>query len=495
MLAFLFLALAQVQPDPTLPELVALAAADCAKLPHDAQRTARYLVNALPVAEREKGYRVLSGHVQHLSREPDLVKPYIVRNSGGMLLRVHMDDYRWKRETWEKLADVDPHYHLRLIVEEVQFDVVWEIWPGGVWKDGKPYPRGSFQHQVKVPRARGKAQRQSAQAPWLHDGTAESKAHLARLNLLTGSAAPILRADWFFNRTAAQFLRDGTGYYDFLEIKSRKDFQKLIGFIGPRFRPEARDSIGRSDVLPEPRAFVREDAKGGGYWYSIDFDVAVDKKNPLRVYGEDIEKEAVAHEEWGFLPNNFWATGAFDAKKGDAQAFAPAEVGAQDDHSKTNDKRIHVNVSCHRCHNDGGMKDFKGWASSQFHRGKIVGPDANKLKELRRQYVRNLQGAMKRDRQQFAEAVKEVTGWEDPKAYSAAYAWYWERYEDAKVDLSYAAADLGVTDKRLRAAIDRFVDAGQADTVAAGLVDGEGIGIRQYEEVIPLLRGYLESTR
>src|SRR5262249_54130137 len=126
MLSLAFLILGQVQPMPTLPELVALAAADCARLPHEAQRTARYLI--LP---DEDFYRIILGHVPHICPEPDLPR---LRRVGLKLVRLHIDECGWSRDLWESLTEQEPLFTIHLQVQAAR----WEWKPGpGIWRDPK----------------------------------------------------------------------------------------------------------------------------------------------------------------------------------------------------------------------------------------------------------------------------------------------------------------------------------------------------------------------
>src|SRR5262249_21678425 len=295
----------------TPAEEASAAALDLARLPTDRRATMRYLGlgNKTP-KERENWRRVLAGHVNGLSRESDLVPPVAVR---PWLVRIDLDDYGGTFKTqWEKLARVDPFYHVRLRTP----------WPGGVYAgDGKDYPAGAF-NTVKT-----------AVAPWLAEG-AEAKRAVAYLVYWTQSDAFLVRGDWFFNYTAAQTKRS-PGYYDFLGIKDEKAFQALVGFQKLGRRTELRGAIAKSGVTLEARAFVRESVEDGALWKTFDFERAQEKRNPLRVLGRDIEKEYDASEQYGHLPNYFWAMALFN-RAGKRIDFAPPEV-ASDHRSVSND--------------------------------------------------------------------------------------------------------------------------------------------------------------
>jgi hypothetical protein len=445
----------------------------------EARLSVRYLtLHNLPDADRAEAIKVLNGHVQHLSRETDLQRLHVVPGTHQGLLRLNLEDYRWSRDLWEGLAAEDPWYHVDLNVEQVTTEVV--PWRGGVWPgDGKFYGAGTFTVERQVKR---KSASQRALSPVLTE-TEEHKRALAEVVTMTGSSVPLLRADWFFNQTAAAVNRK-TNYYSFLGVKTEKDFQKLGGFdakLAENFL-ELRDAIALSGVTLQPRAVLRNPAIGGSYWRTFDFKVARDETDPLRIIGKDVEKKHDASEQYVALPNGFWAMGAFDGK-GVAQESVPDSI-ATDGHSKSNDKRIHPNVSCMRCHDNGGLQDLDAaWFRSLVRNGITFNfPDYATARAFRQQYVsRKLEPFLKKDRDAYGAAVKEATGFATAKEYSAAYADFWERYEDARVGLAWAAGDLGTTEKTLKAAIIGNARALQADPVILGLAVGKAVPMKQWE--------------
>lgn len=496
---------------------LASAHADLRRLPADAREPYRYLrLDNVPADDREKAYQALAGHMQHLSTATDITPPAVVAGTAGALLRVNLDDYGMDHSTWEQLADADPYDHVRLEIVEP--------WPGGIWDgDGIDYAAGSFTYKRQV----------SAFAPWLSETPADAKM-LEEVARWTHSRAPVVRGDWFFNQTAAQQGRK-PGYYDFLGIKDKRTFEALAGFDAKRKRRkiELREAVGDSGVTLQPRALAAFDAdEGGVYYYSIDFKRAVDRQNPLRVLGRDIERNADAFETYARLPNGFWFTGAFNGK-GQRQDTAPGDI-ANDHRSKSNDKQVHVNVSCTRCHDNGGLKDVDGWARNLLAPPLALNsPDYDQARLLRQQYLRDLGRAIDRDRKIFSDAVREATGLKDAKEYAALYAAQWEHYEDAKVDAAWAARDLECEPEKLKAAVSAdlrkplavmveyqtlwancylagyaarvsetarpVIVANGADVVLAAFVlDGQRrrtVGIRQWEEAYPLAKFSLKGVR
>lgn len=475
----------------TQSEIVCAAATDAARLPAEIRQYVRYLdMGNLPPGERQDAIRILTGHVHHLSREPDIVPLTVVPGTDYSLARLNIIDYGWDAKTWDALADSDPYYHVTL---ETKVEDVVTVWPGGVWPDdGQFYAAGSFKYHAP------KKSKQRAIAPWVVEG-ADGQAAVSSLVTLLGTPAPMTRGDWWFNRTAIQADRSPTGYYDFLRVKNEADFRKLVGFdpkLAEPFGKEIREAVSDSGVTLQPRAIWRDNAQGGGYWRSIDFKQAVDTKNPLRVLGKDIEKNADATEQFGFLPNGFWATGLFNGK-GERQDFAPPEI-ASDHMSKSNDRRVHINL-CVRCHYKGGLQDVDGWAKNLFQAPlQLQGPDYRVIQKLRRQYLRDMTQFISRDRELNAVSVREATGWAT-ETYYFRYGEFWSAYEDAKVDAAYAARSLGTTPEKFRAAIAHQIkQLGQSDTVlSVFLLQGDRartIPVRQWEELTPLAHAALRGV-
>ncbi len=464
------------------PAVLEAAMKDAESLPPKSAHYVRYLaLGHIEPGQRESAYLVLSGHCQHLSTAPDIVRPVIVPGTAGALLRLDLRDYNWSVKTWEQLAEADPYFHLRVTT------VVTQDWPGGVWAaDGQHYAPGAFRYKTKKTKAT------------LFAGRGDPK-HMVELARLTYSEAPILFGDWFFNQTAVAVDRK-PNYYDFLGVRDQKTFEDVIGFdkkLAKKFGNDLRASVEDSSVTLQPRAIIRQATLGGAYWKTLDFRKAVGDNNPLKILGQDIEKGADALEVYGHLPNGFFATGLFN-NKGVRQDTAPDFI-ASDSVSKSTDRRVHVNVSCVRCHAGSGLQPIDDWTRNLLQpplAGKSY--DHDKLLQIRREYLRSLEPFLDRDRRIFADAVKEATGM-TVKEYSNVYSRYWEKYEDKKFTLIDAAAYAGVHPAKLHEAISASVATGQGDpSLSIFLVRGlrlRTIGVRQFEELYPQIHVLLGSVK
>lgn len=496
-------------PEGHLADAIRWAADDILTVPEHLRYRQRYLTiyNWEP-RWRLDVWKIITGHLNHLSRNSLIGRVRIVPGTNQSLARFDLRDFLIDPEVYGKLAFVDPYFHIK--VKDVKTGEVT-----------------------------------TALAPWLATDE-KTKAKLAILNneIQTQLGTAVFRGDWFFNQTAIQADRV-PGYYDFLGIKDRATFRKLIGFdekLAKDFGQTQSEATESLKVTPQPRAIERSNTLGGAYWYSIDFKKAVGNQNPLRIFGEKIEDVGDAHEEYGTLPNGFWATGIFNGQ-GVRQDSAPDFIASDDSHifSNSRDKRVHVNMSCTRCHTNGGLKDIDpyvrnllkdGWTANFFAKFNVIDldqarkkafdaftkADPNQAKEAKiyldkltaeyhvalakaekesedfaKAYTKKLEPFLERDRARFEEAVKEATdldgsgGW-DSKIYSRKYGWFWENYEDWRYTSQSAAVDLGTTAEFFEQAIERQLKTtGYIDPGLANFLPGRNrsIPVRQWEEIFP----------
>src|SRR6185312_3567809 len=99
----------------TPAEAATLALRDVKKLPPDAQQNSVYLwdfwVNADDKEWAQRFYSVITFHVNSISREAELKAP--IRINPGVW-RIDLRDYGWKKDVYNKLADLDPYFHAKI---------------------------------------------------------------------------------------------------------------------------------------------------------------------------------------------------------------------------------------------------------------------------------------------------------------------------------------------------------------------------------------------
>lgn len=459
-------------------EAVAAAHADAQGLPKDAACRTRYLsLYAIPEKRRAEFTRVIDYHANSLSREAFL-QP--ARRVGKDLLAVDLQDYGWDAKVWERFLTEDPYFHA--VVEVVTRTTVKEYWPGGQYQ-GEHWDAGYYD-VVKT----SKVKKASA-APWT-----DPKSALA-LALATNSEVPVVRADWFLYQTAIQLDRKA-GYYDFLGLgKAQQDFDDLAGIDLAKARKARREIFGvvaQSGVTLQNRVVAR---LAPGYWATFDFKKGVNRANVLRQLDDQLDPpEGDASERYTFLPNGLFAFWLQNGQ-GVRQDFAPDFI-ASDRQATSNDGRVHVGLSCVRCHVE-GLRPVDDYAR-KLYRGniKLASPDHAKLVRLRQLYLTDLKTTMSDDVTSYGRALFKVSGFK-PAELARAYSGAWKQYAETDLDLAAAALELGVGKERLARALKaRAASLKGLDPVLAGLVADEPLEVRRehWEEAYPLAQEILQET-
>ncbi|MDE2097184.1 MAG: hypothetical protein KGL39_08050 [Patescibacteria group bacterium] len=517
----------------TYADAVALAVRDAARLdPYTAAYTtylfvpendpiaaavARVLSPDGAMPPEQAVFRLMSGHVNFLSRKSRLAVPALVMDfgwdrkwdliglaewKGVRLLRLNVLDYGWDKRTWDKLANpqLNPHFHVSLVKD----------WPGGVYSDGQTYAKGSFKYV------------DYALAPWLLEPfppdhfamTALRKQNVEALVAATQTRVPLIRWDSFLWASAIQFDRLGAGYYDWLGVKDQKIFDRLVGFdekASEAFSSPQFEAVSVSGVAVQPRLVEWYEKIGGQYVRTKDQvnQRAIGDRNPLDV---DVVSQgrlkADATEIFAHLPNGLWALGLFNLKDGTRQDSAPDGVGYFHQ-TLTNDGKIHAYLACIVCHdkqpNNGGLKSFTPYFRTLYARGNLTALtavrkgkyfDPKELVRLEELLIRPIDPASLAKRR-YIQALFEATGLA-PHEYAAALHKAFTLY-DGPVDLTRAAYDLQVDAETLRRQFaGTLLTSGKFDSVLADFLSPEGrrqsIGVDQWAErfsaAMLAVRGY-----
>lgn len=444
----LFLAFVAAAPVWANPQAAVAAALADARTLGPAAQDAGYLDCSTFSAEfRPKAMQGLAFVINSLSRNPEIVKPVLLP---GNVLRVSLSELGWKRAVWDKQANLDPYFTVRLVKVEP--------WKGGVWNDGRHYAAGSFKVQGEFPAA----------APWL------PKAEVAELITLTGSPIPVVRADWWaanaFRQQGINGKENGFGYYDWLGVKDRAGFQRLVRLdektsLELLLEMRAVVAAGESGVAQHNRQIVRLKSYVGAYWETLDTRSSQDElkggklvkaQNAKRHVGRG-ELQHDAEEHYAALANGLFGFLLCDAA-GKLQALAPEFIGADDSPLRAGkDHNIHVGLACVRCHVDGlrGIDDhmrktFTGPAEFETY-------DAKKHNENKRQYFSNLNAQLAKDRAVYEEALLLCNGL-TPAENAKAVADLWNWYALRKRTIADLAIEFGVPEKQLRETIVKYAD-------------------------------------
>jgi hypothetical protein len=476
--------------------------------------------------DKTLAYKSLSSHVNRLSSYPLIKRPRLV---GTQLLAIDLRWYGWSPKLWDSIPD--PYFLINVKIPgykepEVEYTgdglTIFVDPEAVILFDGKPSTLKGEKRVFTIPSQRplnysvvarysdGQTDRVSVQIVGKGATIKFSKSDTiqkaftpfcnteaaAKLINITQAKLPVVDGRFFFNQTAIQFNRN-PGYYDFLGIVDEKSLDKLVGFdekVLETFPKEFREAISKSTVTHQPRRIDRASTVGGGYWRTSDNDLAVGDSNPLRVLGKGYKFKA--RESFSNLPNGFIVWGLFN-NVGVRQDNAPDFI-ASDGTAPGTDKRVHINLSCVRCHVE-GVRNLLGWVRSQYQPpralpgfvnedGKMRILSYEELQHLEWLYMTKLEPYINSDRLIYALAVQEATGCsilDDARNYGL----FWAQYEEVLVDANYMAADLAVSVEVLRNALQhQLAVTGQLDPLLANFLPDAPqipIGIHQWEELFP----------
>lgn len=322
----------------------------------------------------------------------------------------------------------------------------------------------------------------------------QTSKNIAELIKLTTSQLCILRWDWFWIQSSIQEGRgevgQGTGYYDFIGVKNRDDYFKLIGADVKKAEELYHQWIGiikESGVAYFPRQVQRESIFGGARWFTRDIlDPPVGNRNALRQLDKDFKHQAEEHYAPG--PSGLPVYLACNSD-GVLQNSAPDRVGPDKTRSG-NRTTIDVNASCVRCHIeilrpiDNWIKNFNDPITAEL-------PFSNAL-NIQSLYFRNLESKLEQDRKIFIDRLKECNGL-DPKTNATQYATFFDRYTEQLLDINQVSHELGTTPERLNQVFTALVVQKKLDPVFVDLIKNPKSTIRRelFEELFPVLIIYL----
>lgn len=452
MLCTFLMLIAGQGPMPSPASEWAAALADARRLPpHIAKHTRYQTLYATSIEDWEAWRLLLTFHFWSIAQESE---PPQLRFVTATLFAVYLPEFGISPQTYGRLTFRDPYFHATLTA------------------DGK-------KPLSDIP----------SPAPWVGNAEAQNE-----LRELTQSQSPLLRADWFFVETSIQEGRgkpgEGTGYYDFIGVTDRASFQKAVG-ADPKQADELkrriRAIVKRSGVAYFPRQIERIDALGGGYWFTLDvLDEGKGSRNAQSQLGKDFSHQAERHYgigpagmPWVFLCN----------EKGESQNSAPDKLGR--DTTRPGARQIiDVGASCFRCHKE-ILRPIDSWINESLKAPVTANVEYGRAIDERRLYFRSLQGKLKRDREDFADRLKECNGL-TPAANAEAYTRLWDWYAEKELTIADCARELGCTPKRFTEALTAVRASGKLHPNFTDLLNEDGTILRhQWEESYPLAQTYI----
>lgn len=552
-LLVLFLCFSLVHPAwaTDLCQEVRLAVADAAKLPKETVKYTRYVSLYNYAGDRELTELhekiALLFQLNSLSRERDLVllytqssgRPEIVK-IGPTLYRINLLYYGINPEVYENLHKSNPYFPCfekvqivpvvpaKAVVREVeQGQKVWVKRPNfveidaadvrdgeEVWEQGKDNVLRRITLPKQGPRPPPVAPVEIVDPAKVKLAAFLPAKELYDLAQITQSKVPLARADWLFYRTSQAVERTGDGYYDFLEIKHRDDAYKLAALdkkVVEKLRYDMAAMVAQSGVATNRNRQVWWlKTYIGSWWQTFDIDKkAVGKRNLLRLLGravDNVDFDHQAEEIYFHLPNRLWAVLACN-NKGELQQTVPTEI-AGDDTQTNNDKRIHVCLSCFRCHTE-GLKPVDDWGKKAYREAtdsKLKGSvalasnDYKELLRLRQLYLSDMPEQLREDQEAYIRTLKKLNGL-TPKANAEGVRKVFQLYYDTPLDWKATARELGVKEEVWRKALTNYaarlkVERKILDPILGGLLAEESQPILrdQWEEVFSIAQMILKEA-
>jgi len=450
------------------------AAADLDTVPLNYQPYTRYLsLYNIPESDRPKLIQTLSFMINSISRAR-LIKPVtIVPGSDNSVVRICLLDYQfyddvkkktfgWNPKVYERLGDIDTYFHadlLKTVTKVIERKILKKKYVQyGTDYYGQPSYRVE-EYWDTVQEAEQKDVPVRGFPPWCH------AAAMGKLNKLTQSNAPLLRADWFLVQISLPPF-----YYDLLDVgDSINDFFDLF-FVDAKQLERAKLEVkgvvvksgaGVDGVIPvarNQRTLTRFQTFIGYLWLTKDTSKSVDNRDYLRILvNEDFEATELIGLGRNGLQFYFLAKGNVDAKgnklkdAGARQDEAPIAIAVD---NTNNDRRVRNGRSCVTCHAE-GIRPFKPLPQELVkHLIDVVSPDATKERYLRDTYVTNVADFVSQDQQIYARAVKAATKtpWSEglsTEANAAQFGRFYNQYQEAFVTPEMAAFECGVSSKDL----------------------------------------------
>ena len=443
-------------------DFVLAAHRDVLRLPPEERPYARYLAVSEPDPKMKfTCWQAASGLANGTSHRSRIVQPVVILQNGEQRHALQMPAADWSKvelirfrtsnygDRWGQVfdqlgnAEREPLYHV----------AVSTPYPAGKYRDGRSYPAGVTREQFLAPWL---VEPLGLPQGWWGLVTANTYAKATvELSDMTRSPTPIVEASNYIWQAAIQFDRGKAGYYDFLGVKSKADFDRLTGFdekASVAFALPWLEAVAVSGVATQPRRIEIYPKIGGFYVLTKDQvgQRAIGNRNPLNVL-ERNDLKADATEIFAQLPNGMWATALFSLVDGSRQDSAPDGVGYHHG-SVTNDGKIHVNLACLACHDkvagNGGMQPFRPYFRNLYAEpGPVALTAARKqvLKGLEEEYLAPID--LENAQRSYAKAVHRATGL-TPDKYASALVEVFHAW-DRPVTRPMAARMYGVSEPEL----------------------------------------------
>lgn len=404
--------------------------------------TTRYLsLYNLPRREWDEASAAVSLTLNLVSRRARIVRPEIVPGTAGRLLRLDLNWYDLPAAVWEAMVSAgEPYWHLRT-------------------KAAAPGKEATKAETVYT------------------DGGWVGLDQAATLRERTHTGGAVVRADWFVARAITTV--DGGFYYKLTGIADFADANALYEHLGIDFRAterlnaEAWSLLVRSDVTNKFRRIIRRQGALGGAWKTEDSIDETADEDPLR---NPLGRQHDASEHVLAKQNGLPLFALYDGA-GKLVDVAPQNL-ATDHTAAHGDGQLAPALSCFACHREDLLRplgnDLRRLLARDVEAYFARAEDAEKATAF---YERDMQLALRRDREDFAAAVSQASGgWEASDIAVQLVALY-RSYAFEPVTPERARAELGLAPEQVL----RHVWGQSVDPVLLALCEGMAVQRKQWE--------------
>ncbi len=367
----------------------------------------------------------LAKAINHLSLQPQIVRPEAVDGDNGMVFAVDTRRLGWHVRPFQRIENGKPAGAANINL----YDLALLEYPYAIlYDDSETFDR-LLQEYV---------------AP-------------------SGMVRPIpyVRADWFVSVVTQPPL-----YEDFLRLPF--EFDEFETLLGVDSEANVRDFIARragmtvSGVSRNNRVVERHPHRNGAYWKSFDFASSRGKQN---MFHNPLEMNADGGEFIFNLPNGLQGYYVADAA-GRRLAEAPTSIVID---KFAEDKTVRNGLSCMRCH-DRGVKTFLDSIRPAVET--LPGSPGFKKRDVLALYPTQdeMDQLLKEDERRFMNAMEQVLGKPQTREPLTPVT---QRFLDAPLHPSLAAAELGLPDATYLTTLARapqFVALGLTPLATGGLV-------------------------
>jgi len=335
--------------------------------------------------------------INHLSREPNIVKPTVVNGETGTIFAVDIRQLGWQKQPFKAIVGKESKSDQTNLYDLVLLEYPYAI----LYQDSVTFDSLLTEYM--------------------------SPAGLIR-------PIPFVRTDWFCSSATLPPL-----YHDLLGLpRTLAELETMLGVDSAANlaqRTAKRAGMTISGVSRNNRAVERHSFAQGGYWKSIDY---ASSKGTENIFTDPINLRGIGGEMVFHLPNGLMGYYVCDFK-GNRLDEAPTSIVTD---KFAEDKTVRNGLSCMRCH-ERGLKDFRDDVRPAVE-GLTGGGKIDK-REVLAQYPphADMKALLEQDKLKFMRALEQVLGREQTVEPLIGVT---QRFIDAPLQVATVAGELGLVE-------------------------------------------------